>query len=196
MNILFIDACISNHTESRTKKLCEAYLQHCCAEGHTVTTVALEKLGLQPLDALKLKERDVRISEGAYQDGMFDLARQFRDADRVVVGAPYWDLSFPSVVKVYIEHLMINGLTFHYVDNEAVGLCHADKLVYIMSAGGYVGECNFGYTYMKAIGQMMGIRDTELICAQGLDIWGADVDKILENTIAHSISVSAHDKTK
>lgn len=183
MNILFVDACISNHVKSRTRTLCEAYLQRCRAAGHTVTTLALEQLDLHPLDAAALKARDAKISDGTYQDKCFDLARQFRDADRIVIGAPYWDLSFPSVIKVYVEHIMVNGLTFHYVDNQAVGLCHADRLVYIMSAGGYVGDCNFGYVYMKAIGQMLGIPESELICAQGLDIFGADVHQILEDTI-------------
>ena len=183
MNILFVDACISNHAESRTKKLCEQYLHRCRAAGYTITRLELGQAALKPFDKTALQERDARIAAGAYQDTMFDLARQFRDADRIVMGAPYWDLSFPSIVKVYVEHLMVNGLTFHYVDNEAVGLCKADKLVYIMSAGGYVGECNFGYTYMKAIGQMLGIQETELICAEGLDIFGADVDAILDETI-------------
>lgn len=183
MNILFLDACISTH-ESRTKLLCKEYLRRCTEAGHTVTTVNLAQAGLQPLDEAALRERDALVGAGAFDHTMFALARQFQTADRIVLGAPYWDLSFPAVVKLYVEQIMVCGLTFHYVDNASEGLCHADKLVYITSAGGFTGDQDFGYTYMKAIAQMLGIKVTERICAEGLDIFGTDVNAILEETIA------------
>jgi FMN-dependent NADH-azoreductase len=49
-----------------------------------------------------------------------------------------------------------------------------------MTAGGtYVPE-EFGYGYVKALSQnFYGIQDVELIKAVGLDIIGADVNKII-----------------
>ena len=60
------------------------------------------------------------------------------------------------------------------------GLCRAKKLYYVMTAGGtYVPE-EFGYGYVKALAQnFYGIQDVELIKAVGLDIIGADVNKII-----------------
>ena len=179
MKILFIDACVSAHTPSRTKILCERYLEQYRQQGAEIKELQLTELGLKPLTAAEVAAR-TELSKVGFEAEMFALARQFRAADLVVVGAPYWDLSFPSVLKIYIEHIMVTGLTFQYVGSEAVGLCQAEKLVYIMTAGGFVGEQNFGYDYMRAIGNMLGIRQSELICAEGLDLPGADVDAILK----------------
>lgn len=51
------------------------------------------------------------------------LAEQFAQADEIVVAAPYWDLSFPSILKVYLERVCVTGITFHYVENREEGLC-------------------------------------------------------------------------
>ena len=49
---------------------------------------------------------------------MLRHARQFRDADIVVIAAPYYDLSFPSALKNYLEAICCVGLTFYYDENE------------------------------------------------------------------------------
>lgn len=51
-----------------------------------------------------------------------------------------------------------------------------------MTAGGFTGNQNLGYEYIKALAAMLGIGGCELICAQGLDIEGADVGRILDDT--------------
>lgn len=181
MNILLLDACVSTNHPSRTKILCEHYMEQYKMTQDEIAHVVLEDLGLAPLTTQMLEKRNKLIKEQKYDDEMFALARQFQKADRVILAAPFWDMTFPSVVKVYIEQIMIGGITFKYEDNSAVGLCQADKLVYIMTAGGYVGEQNLGYEYIKSIADMLGIEETELYCGEGLDIWGADVDKILED---------------
>ncbi|MDD3746719.1 MAG: NAD(P)H-dependent oxidoreductase [Anaerostipes sp.] len=181
MNILLLDACVSTNHPSRTRILCENYMEQYKTTQDEIAHVVLEDLGLAPLTTQMLEKRNKLIEEQKYDDEMFALARQFQKADRVILAAPFWDMTFPSVVKIYIEQIMIGGITFKYEDNSAVGLCQADKLVYIMTAGGYVGEQNLGYEYIKSIADMLGIEETELYCGEGLDIWGADVDKILED---------------
>ena len=120
---------------------------------------------------------------------MFDLARQFAGAETIVIAAPYWDLSFPAALKQYIEQINVLGISFRYTEEGTpIGLCKADKLYYVTTAGGcYVPE-EFGYGYIKALAQnFYGILDVRLIKATGLDIDGADVDAILsaaEETIA------------
>ena len=43
-------------------------------------------------------------------------AKDFVKSDIIVVAAPYWDLSFPSVLKVFFEHINILKLVFDYSD--------------------------------------------------------------------------------
>ena len=173
MKVLFINGCISTH-QSRTLSLSKRYLSHY----DNVETVDIK--GLLPLTVKSLDYRNQCIAKGDYSDKIFDLAKQFKEADVIVLSAPYWDLSFPAIVKAYFEQIMVSGLTFDYQDNHPVGLCKANKLVYITTAGGYIGNYNFGYDYIKALALMLGIQQCQCIKAEGLDIEGNDVDQILK----------------
>ena len=108
------------------------------------------------------------------------LAEQFAQADEIVVAAPYWDLSFPSILKVYLERVCVTGITFHYVENREEGLCRADRAVYISTAGGYVGERHLGEEYVKTVFQrLFGIGAFTAIRCEGLDLPGSDPEALL-----------------
>lgn len=117
-----------------------------------------------------------------YSGSEFKLAKQFKDADTIVIAAPFWDLSFPSVLKVYFENITVSGLTFEYSrDGRPVGKCKAKKLYYITTSGGYIGKNNFGFDYVKALAEnFFGINDIYFYSAEGLDIFGADVKAIMD----------------
>ena len=105
MKLLFIDGCISQRgPDSRTRTLAEAFLS-AFREAHPeaeVETVRLEELDLKPFLPAALNERDALASAGAFDAPVFNLARQFRQADRIVAAAPFWDMSFPAAMRVYI----------------------------------------------------------------------------------------------
>ncbi|MDD5952843.1 MAG: NAD(P)H-dependent oxidoreductase, partial [Oscillospiraceae bacterium] len=143
----------------------------------------LTALSLLPLTSDVLQQREKAAKEHRWEDPALALALQFQQADRIVIGAPYWDLSFPSVLKVYLEHIMVNHVVFRFTENGATGLCKADKLVYIMTAGGFVGGRNFGYDYIRALSRMVGITEVEQYCAEGLDLDGVDTYPILQDVM-------------
>ena len=102
MTTLFVNACA--HDESRTLSLCRAYL-----EGNpAVEEVRLFERNLAPFDWKMVEQRVALIEKADWGDSMFDLAKQFAAADEIVIGTPYWDLSFPAVLKIYIEHVTVN----------------------------------------------------------------------------------------
>ena len=191
--ILFVNACARG--ESRTKRIAEALLQSLTAGAAGCTdnagaTGEVEEVRLCELDFPKTTEallarRDRSIAAGDYSDSYFDLAKQFARAETIVIAAPYWDLSFPAVLKQYIEHINVLGITFEYTpEGFPRGLCKAKKLYYVMTAGGsYVPE-EFGFGYIKTLAESFyGIKDVECIKAVGLDILGADSEKIVQNCI-------------
>lgn len=45
---------------------------------------------------------------------MFKYAHEFANADLIVIAAPFWDLSIPALLKVYIENIAVDGITFEY----------------------------------------------------------------------------------
>jgi Acyl carrier protein phosphodiesterase len=178
--ILYIDACVRKN--SRTKKLAEELLNKLSGD---LTHIQLENIKFEVTNEDYLKKRDDLIAKGSFDDDMFLLARQFAEADTIVIAAPYWDLSFPAMLKQYIEVINVLGITFEYTpEGFPKGLCKADKLYYVMTAGGnYVPE-EFGYGYVKTLAESFyGIKEVALIKAVGLDIYGADEDEILKKAI-------------
>ena len=79
---------------------------------------------------LKEKEPYSQINECAA------LVYQFKDYDFIILATPFWDLSFPSILKVYIEKLCVNNLTFKYENNKEYGLCKLSKFMLIATSGG------------------------------------------------------------
>ena len=90
--VLYINACA--RSESRTDRIARALLERL---GGLQEEVKLAEMDLQPLSEERLNRRTWLIEEADYTDAMFDLARQFQQADEIVIAAPYWDLSFPAL---------------------------------------------------------------------------------------------------
>ena len=175
--ILFINGCVRAH--SRTLELARAVLEK---ENGNVQEITLYSDGPEGLDAQKLSFRDELLAKKEFGHPMFRWARQFAAADTIVIAAPYWDLAFPAKVRAYLEEVTVSGITFRYGENGIPqGLCKAGKLIYVTTAGGPVFEnFNFGYEYVKALAQgFYGISEVSLVKAEGLDVWGADVDAIM-----------------
>lgn len=178
--ILYINSCVRE--ESRTHRIACALLEKL---GGAYTELKLETAGLQPLNGAALAQRTAYIDAGDYSDHMFDAAKQFAAADVIVISAPFWDYSFPALMKVYLENIYVTGIVSRYgPDGIPVGLCSAKKLYYVTTAGGpYVPD--FSYDCVKALAQMaFGIPETELIVAEMLDVDGFDAEQIVASTIA------------
>lgn len=180
MSTLFVNACMRGE-DSRTLALCREYLEGM----DDVAEVDLAALDLRPFDAAKVAYRTEKQRAKAWDDPIFRLARQFAAADDIVIGAPYWDLSFPAALKVYLEHVSVCDVAFHYTeDARCEGSCKARRITYITTCGGFVEGANFGYEYMCGIAAMFGIPEVRLVAAEGLDIVGMDVDGQLDKARA------------
>ena len=174
--ILFINACVRR--ESRTMRLAECLLR---GAGDEVVQIDLSALVYPTVNEAFIDRREALTAEGNTSDASFTLARRFASADRIVIAAPYWDLSFPASLKQYLEQINVAGITFEYLpDGTAHGLCRAKRLDYVTTAGGLNVPFSFGYGYVKALAQTLyGIADVRLWEAQGLDIDGADEEGIM-----------------
>lgn len=175
--ILFVNSC--TRPNSRTNELAQHLLN--CLEGK-ITQVDLYKTNVRPIDSSDLEKRTENIKNGNFSCLEFERAKQFADADIIVIAAPFWDLSFPSVLKIYFENITVSGVTFEYSEKgRPVGKCRAKKLYYITTSGGYIGDNNFGFDYVKALAEnFFSINDISFYSAEGLDILGADVKGIMD----------------
>ncbi len=174
--ILFINACV--RSDSRTKRLADCLL---AALGAPVTEKKLSSCAFPAADEEFLRMRDRLAAEGNFAHPLFAPARQFAEADEIVIAAPFWDLSFPAALKAYLEQINAVGVTFRYTpEGIPQGLCRARRLIYVTTAGGDYFPEEYGFGYVKALAQgFYGIRDVELVKATGLDLDGAPVETIL-----------------
>lgn len=184
--LLFVDSCISMNQYSRTRVLCDAFLKSLSERDNSITVEAFKATPetVYSFTKEKLEYRNACSDSGDFSNPMFDMAKQLISADYVLVGAPYWDLSFPSVLKTYIEDIVVRNLTFSSDIDGLHGLCRAKKLLYLSAVGGYIPDGrHLGYEYVKAVAGMIGIPDSMCIYAEGLDIFGNDVKSIMNAAV-------------
>lgn len=181
MKTLFINACV--RPKSRTRELAQHVLDK---TGDDIQEVNLEKENIQPLNNESLEQRNRLLTAKEYSADMLKYAVQFADADTIVIAAPYWDLAFPAMLKNYLEAVTVQGVTFYYNEQGIPqGLCKAQRVIYVMTAGGPTEGFNFGFDYVKGLCQMLyGISDVMCFKAEMLDVIGMDVEAILDKTKA------------
>ncbi len=178
MKVLYINSCVRE--ESRTDRLARRLLQ----KYGTYQEINLNNEKPEPLQRESLERRTRLINEEEYSSEIFRYARQFAEADVIVISAPYWDLAFPALLKIYLENIYVTGLVSRYDENGTPeGLCRAGILYYVATAGGPF-DTKYSYDYIHDLAvRCFGIRETKLITAEMLDVQGVDPEAIMEDTL-------------
>lgn len=184
--LLFINACV-NRERSRTNRLSNELIKLLKEKEDfdTVTEIILEKENIQALTSESLGKRFALAKKGEFDDEIFKYAHQLAQADYIVIAAPYWDFSFPAILKNYIEAVSVVGITYYYAENgRPAGLSKGQKLYYVTTAGGFIREFNFGYSEVQSLAAQFGIKESKSITAEGLDIKTNDAESILKEAIS------------
>ena len=94
------------------------------------------------------------------------------DADRIVIAAPFWDMSYPSALKNFLELCSIFNVTFKSDDTTCYGNCKAEKLLYITTRGMDISTgdpLEQATPYLKALSWLWGIGPMDVIATQNMD---------------------------
>lgn len=180
MKVLYADACIRGEL-SRTARLAGAFLgrlREVCPDLELLRQ-PLWEMGLQPLDAGALRAREALCDARDWDSPALTAARAYHDSDLVVIAAPYWDLSFPACVKVWVEHIFVRNLNFVYRNDRPVGLGRARRCVYLTTAGSPIGADDWGAGYLRAALGLLGVRDFHSVAVDGLDLLNARVEALM-----------------
>ena len=179
--LLFVDCCIRGD-HSRTRKLGEKFLSKVPAQWK-VQILELEAEGLNCLSGAFFQQREELLRMGELNHPRFRYAWQFAQADVVVFVAPLWDLSFPALLKVYIENVSVKGITFDTNKQGCYGICHAKDMIFLTTRGGfYEGTpMEMGSRYLEAMAKFFGIPNYTCIAAEGLDMPTTDVEKSMKD---------------
>ena len=117
---------------------------------------------------IELAER----SGGYVPEETVALARRLAAADRIVIAAPFWDMSFPAILKVFIENMSLYNITFKDSGTHFEGLCRSEKVLYITTRGMdvHTGDPLEAATpYLKALSALWGWGEVITVAAENLD---------------------------
>lgn len=187
--LLFVDAAVRGENVSRTLILASRFLEtyEQLHPDEEIVRLELSSMDLKPLTPADLAEIDELHEKGELDAPRFALARQLASADRVVIAAPFWNLSFPAVFYLWLEAVSVSDITFGFWENRLHGLCRSEKLMYIATRGGdYSSEdadMETAIPQLRAYSKMYGLGELHTVIAEGIDLDGYDADAIMQKAL-------------
>ncbi|MGV1055008.1 FMN-dependent NADH-azoreductase [Clostridium perfringens] len=192
--VLYIKANIKNEGESRTFKVSDSFVEEYKKNNpeDEIITLDLYKENIDFLRADDLGKLFGPKDEESKNNSILKYAYQFADADKYIIAAPMWNLSFPARLKAYIDYVSVSGITFKYTAEGPVGLLNNKKAVHIVSRGGGYDNSPYemGDRYLRTILGFFGIKDIETISIDNLDVMGVNVEEKVEEGIEKAISLA------
>ena len=164
-NLIYINACM--RAGSRTRRIATPIIEE-LRKRYKVETVDLTQNMYPVADNYTLEDRN----QGIVPPEHVALAKKIAAADRIVIAAPFWDMSFPSALKVFFENMSLFGVTFDSNDKECYGLCKAEKVMYITTRGMDISTgdpLEQATPYIKALSYLWGWGELTVISAQNMD---------------------------
>ncbi|MFY9382179.1 MAG: NAD(P)H-dependent oxidoreductase [Eubacteriales bacterium] len=116
-----------------------------------------------------------------------ELCDQFVASDIYVLAAPMWSLSFPSVVKEYLDCIIQTNKTIEFHNNKPYGLL-GDKqrvFIYVQSSGGDIpwllkSALTKGLNYVQDIMKFIGISTFSELLVDGTGTTEEERQKAIE----------------
>ena len=184
--LVYIDACM--RAGSRTKRIASPIIAE-LHKRYSVETVDLTKNIYPVVDNYILEDRNQGIVPAEHMA----LAKRIAAADRIVIAAPYWEMSFPSTLKVFFENMSLFGITFDTNDKECYGLCKAEKVLFITTRGMNISTgdpLEQATPYIKALSHLWGWGNLSVVAAQNMDYCSAEeIEDRIKAAVAEGLEI-------
>ena len=152
---------------SRTKQIADDLIGQ-LANRYQIETISITNTTYPTVNNSILNDR----SQGIVPEEYVQIARRIAQASRLVIAAPFWDMSFPSALKVFIENMSLFGVTFNSDATHCYGLCKCQKVLYITTRGMDIPTghpLEQATPYIKAISYLWGLGEVITVAAQNID---------------------------
>ena len=164
--LVVIDACI-REKESRTRRIAEPIIQ-VLSKRYEIIRYDLTKMPMEPLTPKTYADR----AAGIVPEWALEAARAIASADRILIAAPFWDMSFPAVLKTFFEHVSLFDITFTDNGHSCVGLCKCEKVMYVTTRGMNIPTGDpreQGSSYLQALSRLWDLGIILTVAAWNLD---------------------------
>ena len=169
--LLYIDSCIRGEL-SRTKRIATPIIEK-LKERYEVETIVINDLDLKPVQF----DENRRRAGGIVSEEAVSWANKIKNADKIVIAAPFWDMSIPAALKTFFELCSLFGVTFDSNDKTCFGLCKAENAMLITTRGMKIktGDALEQATpYLKALFWLWGIKGLEVVARENFDYISAE----------------------
>ena len=186
--LLYIDSCIRGEL-SRTKRIATPIIEK-LSERYEVETIVINDLALAPVQSEEYGRRKV----GIVSDEALCWANKIKNADRIVIAAPFWDMSIPAALKTFFELCSLFGVTFDSNDKTCFGLCKAENLLFITTRGMAIktgDPMEQATPYIKALSWLWGIKGFEVVARENFDyLPQEEIEKEIGSAIKEGLEIA------
>lgn len=179
--LLYIDSCIRNEL-SRTKRIASPIVEK-LKEQYEVETIVINELSLNPVQI----DENRRRANGIVSNEALNWANEIKEADRIVIAAPFWDMSIPAALKTFFELCSLFKVTFDSDNKTCFGLCKAKRALFITTRGMKIktgDPLEQATPYLKALFWLWGIKELRVLARENFDYLPSD---IIEKEISSAI---------
>lgn len=184
--LFYVDACLREG--SNTKKIADAIFDE-LSDKYEMETVRLSDCSFPIVNNDILNDR----ANGIVPEEYVEMAKKLAAADRLVIAAPFWDMSFPSALKVFFENMSLFNVTFTSDEKECFGLCKAEKVLYITTRGMNIStgdDLEQATPYIKALSKLWGLGELYVVSAQNMDYCTEEQrEEKIKNAIAEGLQL-------
>ncbi|MCM3626148.1 NAD(P)H-dependent oxidoreductase [Paenibacillus glycanilyticus] len=116
-------------------------------------------------------------SEQSIVDRGYEIIQQFKEAKKYVIVMPLHNFNIPSKLKDYMDHIMVPRETYKFTEQGSVGLLDDGRSLLVIQGSGSIytnddwyNKVEFSHKYLKAMFDFLGIKDYQIVRAQGTSI--------------------------
>ena len=167
MKLVIINACV-RQADSRTLRIAEPVIKALANRYETIRYDLPEMDGIVPLTPALFAER----GNGVIPSWALEAAQAIAAADRILISAPFCDMSFPAVLKCFFEQTSLFNITFTDTGKTCVGLCKSPKVLYITTRGMEIATSDpreQATPYLRALGSLWNFGEMTTIAATNMD---------------------------
>lgn len=158
---------------SVSRKVSNEYLEAARAAGREVITRDLNADPVPHLDAEAIfagytPEDQRSESAAAKWNYRMDLIKEITGVDEILISTPMWNWTIPSVLKAYIDQIVVPGV----LDGSGADGLKGKKVTFVVAQGGSYApgapRHGWDYTtgYLELVAKALGATDVQVILAE------------------------------
>ena len=159
--MIFINACMRDK-DSRTLKLARSIIRG----------QAAQEINLSEIEDLVPYTEQNNPTNKEIDKRFMRMAEKIANCDGLVIAAPFWDMSFPSLLKVFLEKISIKDIMFEDNGKTCAGIAKCPYMFFITTRGMYIpdgSDLEQATPYLKALCSLWGIKEFDYVSAINLD---------------------------